>query len=73
MEVAERRITFAEIVDGQSNSQRFEPRQRCQRGLDVFHDRALGDLQPQAAGIEAGFHQDALDLVNQIALEKLAA
>ncbi len=44
-----------------------------ERRLHVLHDRALGDLHLQAAGVEPGFQEDALDLIDQIGLQELPA
>ena len=57
LEVGERRVPGAEVVDGQVQAEAAQLAQRDSGGLDVAHQGRLGDLQPQRVGSEATLGQ----------------
>src|SRR5271166_2108147 len=71
MEVTERRIPLAEIVQSELDPERPELRERGRCRLYMFHDRALCDLHLEAARVKPRLQQETLDLEDQIGLRKL--
>ena len=52
LEVAERRVTGAEVVDGEAHAERFQPQQVLEGAVAVLHEHALGDLESQRVVVE---------------------
>ncbi len=74
MEVAERRVALAEIVEGELDARATSAGSATDDADSTCSMMAaLGDLHLQAVGVEARLQQDALDLVDQIGLEELPA
>ena len=72
MEMTERRVASSEVVQVQLDSRRSQLLQLENRGIRVFHDHALGDLETQAGRIQPGIPQHPADSVDQIRLQKLS-
>src|SRR4029077_14948102 len=56
-EIAETGIAGAKVVDGQVYTPAFDCLKYVGGGRDIVHQDALGDLQIQIAGIEAGLRE----------------
>ena len=54
LEVGQRRVAGAEVVDGEVQAEAAQVAQRDRRRLDVGQQGGLGDLQPQRVGGDAG-------------------
>jgi hypothetical protein len=59
LQMGERRVAGAEVVDGEPHAQRLELGESRERGAGVLHRRALGDLEHQRprrdpGGVEGG-------------------
>ena len=73
MQVRQRRVAGAEVVQVQADGHGVQPLDHARAGVEVVHERALGDLQRQARGVEARRAEHALDLGGDAALRELAA
>ena len=73
MQIAERRVTRAEIVNGDPRPSRLERLQHRQIVLGMIHQGAFGQLQLQASGIEAAFRQGLPHHISQTRLPELPA
>ena len=73
MQVRQRRVAGAEIVQVQADGHGVQPLDRGRPGGEVVHQGALGDLQGQTRGIQAGHLERALDLGGDAALGELAS
>src|SRR5439155_1286787 len=71
-QVAQRRVADAEVVDGQLDAERLELAQHHQRRVGVGEHRALGDLQAQALGREAGLLEGLGDDGDELGRAELA-
>ena len=60
LQAAERRISGAEIIHAQANSQSLEFGEHRSRFLRIAHGDGFGDLQLQIVGIEPGLLQGSL-------------
>ena len=72
LQVGERRVTGAEVVDRQLEAQARQALQRVHRTLRVVHDRALGDLQAEGFGRHDVLDQQGLELLRQLHVEQVA-
>ena len=71
LEVRERRVPGAEVVDREVQPERAQRAERAHRRLGVAHQRRLRDLEPDALGRHVGLVQDARDLVRERRLREL--
>jgi hypothetical protein len=62
LQQGKRGLSSSEIVDGDPNSQRLEPRQNLQCVIDVVDQQAFGELDLQQARIHTGGVQDRLHI-----------
>ena len=67
LEVAERRIAGAEVVDGQADALLLEQAEGLDGTLGVLHDKGLGDLQFEIIRAESADLQRTLDRGHQLA------
>ena len=65
LQVAERRVAGAEVVDRQPHAERLELVQLLERCVAALDDHALGDLEDQAHGVEAGVAQRGGNVVHE--------
>ena len=72
LEVRQRRVTRAEVVDDEMRAEAAQRREDARRGRRVVHQHALGDLEPECVGFEAGIAQDGLDLTHEVRVVQLA-
>ena len=72
LQVVERGIPGAEIVDGKLDADLLEFLEHRDGQFDVAHGDAFGHLQLQVARREPGLRQDALDHTGQVAAVELA-
>jgi hypothetical protein len=70
-QVGQGRVAGAEVVDGQVHAERLELVQADDGHLQVVHQDALGDLQGQALGGEAGVAEGRGHVVGQVAAEQV--
>ena len=61
LEIAQRRIARAKVIDGQRDSHGLETRQCPRKVVDVLHEDALGQLEAEALGGRSRTPQDILD------------
>ena len=73
LDVVERRVAGAEVVEHQPHAEALEVLQHGGRRGRLLHQDALGQLEPQALRRHAGLAQDAGELVGQRGLGELAA
>ena len=73
MQVAERRIAGAKVVDAQLHAQTFQTRQQLHGHLSVVHHGAFSDLELQMPGFDMSLFENVLDLINQSRLCDLFA
>ena len=66
LQVGERRITGAEVVDRNIDAHRLQFIEHCQRPLDVAHQHAFGDFQFEVFRRQAGFLQHRHDQCGEI-------
>ncbi len=62
LQVAQRRIAGAEVVDRQAHAERFQLQQPGEIRLGVVHDRAFRELQNQPLRGEARFVERRSDV-----------
>ena len=72
LEVGQRRVAGAEVVDGEVQAEAAQVAQGDRRRLDVGEQRGLGDLQPQRVGGDAGLAEDVGDEVGERRVDDLA-
>ena len=65
LEVGERRVAGAEVVDGEPHAEVAQPPEPDGRRGRVLHQRALGDLEDQPVGLEAAAAEQRLDPVGE--------
>ena len=73
MQVGKRRIAHAEIVDREPHAQRLELAEALEVDLGVVHDRALGQLDHQVAGLEARDLERVAHVGDQVRVLQMAA
>src|SRR5882762_7898393 len=73
VQVAERAVPGAEVVDAQLQPELPQAGQAPRRGGGVLDQHALGDLQPQRARVQPGGPQRVVDLLDQVGLQHLPA
>ena len=73
MQVAQRRITGAEIVDAQLHAQRLQTLEQLRGQLGVFHYDAFRDLKFQMTRLYMSFFQNLGDLADKVGLGNLFA
>ena len=73
LDVVQRRVAGAEVVEHQPHAEALEVLQHGGRRGALLHQDALGQLEPQALGRHAGLAQDGGELVGQRGLRELAA
>src|ERR1700704_5631616 len=73
VQVGQRRVTGAEIVDCEFDTERLQALESLQVRLGVVHGRAFGQLDDEIAGLESGFTQRLRDIVHQLAVLQVAA
>ena len=71
LQVAQAGIAGAEVVDRDPDAQSLELVEDRAGDLGVAQQRALGDLELEAFGLEAGLGERLADLVDQLAMEEL--
>jgi hypothetical protein len=71
LQVAERGVAGAEIVDRQTHAQAAQGFQALDRTLRVLHQHGLGDFQFQVRALQAGALQGALYGIAQVAHQQL--
>ena len=72
LEVAQRRVAGAEVVDGQPHAEGPEVLQHLEPGRRVGHQRGLGDLEAQRRRLEAAPLERADHEVDEVGLGDLA-
>ena len=70
-QVAERRITGAEIVHCDADAKLLEPMQRRERLLAVLDEQPLGNLELEALRRQPGFGERGFDRVVEIGPREL--
>ena len=73
LQVGQRRIAGAEIVERQAGAELAHPRQHLRRVFRVLHHQALGHLELQRAALDVGAHQHRLHVVDQVVAQQLPA
>ena len=73
LEVAQRAVADAEVVDGEIDAELLELLEPPDRRLGVLHQRRLGDLERQAGRRQAGGSERLRDLVRKSGLAELDA
>src|ERR1700730_16190878 len=73
MEVTQRGITRSKIIERQPNSESLDPPEGHCRGIDVLNDRALGNLNLQAARVKTSLAANLGNPIDQIGLRELLA
>ncbi len=73
LQVAERRVPRAEVVDGESDPEILQPPQRRDRRVDVVEEHALGDLEAQQRRRDPGRRQARSDALDELRSRQLAA
>ena len=71
MQVAERGEAGAEVVDAEADAKRFELGEDADGVFGVGHADALGDLETEGVGIDAGVVEDLLDLLDEVGSSEL--
>ena len=66
LQLCERRVAHAEVVDAQADSLIVQPVEHRERVLGVGHDRALGDLEGEDLRPEPGQFEMAHHLLDQM-------
>ena len=72
LEVRQRRVAGAEVVDGEVQAEAAQVAQGDRRRLDVGEQRGLGDLQPQRVGRDAGLGEHVGDEAGEGRVDDLA-
>src|SRR4026209_1457613 len=73
MKIRKRRISHAEIVDGEPHAQCLECPKPLQVNFRVVHDRDLGKLDHQFARVEAGDAEGVAHVSDQIRVLEMAS
>jgi len=73
MEIAQRRIPGAEIIQAPCDTDGAQPLQRRLGRRHVGDERAFGDLQLQAGRVQAGLAEDGLDAGRDIGIAEMTA
>src|SRR5439155_5802714 len=71
VQVRERRIARAEVVDGQSYSHGLQPSELGQVLLGVLDENALGHLQHEAVGRQFALAQRGRDVLDEVVVLEL--
>ena len=71
LQVVQRRVAGAEVVDGEADPEPAELVQDVAGPLDVDHQCALGDLEPDAARVERRAGQGIADLLDELGAAEL--
>ena len=71
LEVAERGVPGPEVVQGERDAVRAQPVHGGDDPLDAAREQALGDLQPEQAGVGARLGEDAEDVVDEAVVGEL--
>ena len=61
VQVRERRVAGAEVVERERDAELVQRLQQRDRGLGLVHERRLGELEAELVGGQAGALEDALD------------
>src|SRR3954470_5446223 len=72
LEVAERRVAGAEVVHRQPDAERAQPLKARPRPLALVGEDALGDLEDEAVGGDAGHRERVPDLLDDLRIVELA-
>ena len=72
VEVGERGVAGAEVVEDEADAELVQRLQRGDRGRRLLDQDALGDLQPQVDRVDAGAGDDLVDRGRQVAVGDLA-
>src|ERR1700733_5221659 len=72
VQIRERRIPSAEIVDREPNAERLQLPQPPQVCFRVVHDRAFGQFDNQVTRLETGLLQRLRDVLHQVAMLQVA-
>ena len=72
VEVGERGVAGAEVVEDEPHAELVQRLQRGDRRRRLLDQDALGDLQPQVDRVDAGARDDLLDRRRQVAVGDLA-
>ena len=73
LQVTQRRIAGAEIIDGNRDAARMQPLQRLDRLLHIFHEDGFGNFDLEHARRYFVFFQVLQDFCNDIRLNQLHA
>src|SRR5260370_41146867 len=71
MQIAKRRISGAEIIDAQLNTQSFQLSEYCNGHFRILHNRPLRDRKLQVSRIKVGVLQYCSNLAHQPRLRHL--
>ena len=71
LQIAERRITGSEIVEGQPHAKRLEPGEGTVRGVAVGQEHAFGNLQFEASRLKAVIGQHRGDRIGDVRVVEL--
>src|SRR3569833_1363067 len=71
LQVGERGVAGAEVVDSDANPELLETKDGELAGRSIRHSDALSDLQLKHVGGRAGFPQDALDRGHEVWVDEL--
>ena len=72
LEVRERRVAGAEVVEDEAHAVIAELAEDPDPGLGLVHHDALGDLELEGAGLQAGLGQDRGDVLDEVGRRELA-
>ena len=70
-QVEQARIAGAEIVEREAHADRFQAQHREFRGLQIAEQRAFGEFEFQAVGVEVGFRKHAFDQLDEVGAAEL--
>ncbi len=68
VQVGQRRVAGAEVVDREAHAERLEAVEALEVGVGVVHDRALGELDHEVAGLEPRLLQRLGHVLHQVAV-----
>ena len=72
LEVRQRRVAGPEVVEHEADTQVAQAAKRPDARLGLVHQHALGDLELEGAGVEAGLREDRRRRPRQVGLGELA-
>ena len=72
LQVRERRVAGAEVVDRQADPEIVQPEQVSPRAVGIVHDRGLGELEGEPGRIDPPFGQQRADGLGQLLVVQAA-